>query len=78
MTTITHIGVWTRFANQNTSNALKMIRHVQDVTIFSQGFIAVLERPVSLSEASQMMDAITKFTFVDNVGEYTEGCKLPT
>jgi hypothetical protein len=77
VTTITHIGVWTRYANKNTGDAIRMIRHVADVTAFSSGFIAVLERPVSLEESSQMINAISKFLFVDNVGEYSDGCQLP-
>lgn len=77
MANITHIGVWTRYANERTEAALRMIRHVHDVTRFSEGFIAVLDQPVSLKVSSDIINAVTKFIFVDNVGEYSDTCQLP-
>lgn len=70
MSTITHIGVWTPSVNEPTEAALRMIRHVSDVKKFSEGYVAVLEQPVSLKVSSDLINAITKFLFVQNVGEY--------
>jgi hypothetical protein len=45
MVLIAHIGVWTPHVNDQTEAALRMIRHVDEVTKFSEGFMLGFERP---------------------------------
>lgn len=73
MVTITHIGVWTPYVNPPIEAALRMIRHVEDVRRFSEGFILTLEEGSSDEVSSRIINAVTKFIFVENVGEYGHG-----
>jgi hypothetical protein len=41
LSTITHIGVWTPYVNEPTESALRMLRHIDDVKKFSEGYIVV-------------------------------------
>jgi hypothetical protein len=77
MVLIAHIGVWTPYVNDQTEAALRMIRHVDVVTRFSEGFILGFESPVSDKVSGDIIDAITKFRFVKNVGEYGVSAALP-
>jgi hypothetical protein len=77
MVLIAHIGVWTAHVNDQTEAALRMIRHVDTVTRFSEGFMLGFERPISVEVSGDIINAITKFQFVQNVGEYGLSAILP-
>lgn len=77
MVTVSHIGVWTPYVNPPIEAALRMIRHVEDVARFSEGFILLLEEGSSDETSSRIINAISKFVFVKNVGEYSSASELP-
>jgi hypothetical protein len=77
MVLIAHIGVWTPYVNEQTEAALRMIRHVHDVRKFSEGFIVDFESPITDKVSGDIIDTITKFRFVQNVGEYGVSDTLP-
>lgn len=71
MSTVAHIGLdpERQLANRGCPADY---RHVGDVKKFARGYVAVLEEPVSLKVSSDLINAVTRFVFVQHVGEYND------